>query len=369
MRQTGQPELIQWIRETISKQKERAISFHDYMELCLYHEPYGYYMRHESKIGAEGDFYTSSSIGQIMGEMLAKWILQQRRASGIEGELAIAEWGGGTGRMANQALSYLRKHDPEAYSGTTYTLIEASQYHRELQRKELEDHASRIMFKSEGEWLKEDVKPGTFVLANELLDAFPVYRVIRKEGQLYEIYVVWNEQAEVFAEVYYPMNEKLEHHLSEHQIQLAEGQTIEVNLAAAAWIDRIGRRLPSGSMVIIDYGHTADELYGKHRMRGTLMCYRKHQAHDNPYVYVGQQDITAHVNFTVCEKAGKAAGFIESSYSTQTEFLVHAGILEELQEHDSRDPFSPVIRRNRTIRQLLMSDQMGDTFKVLAMHK
>jgi SAM-dependent MidA family methyltransferase len=371
MRLTGQSELIQEIRLAISQEQKQAISFRDYMELCLYHKLYGYYMRNESKIGKEGDFYTSSSIGQIMGEMLAKWMLKQKKETSMitAKGITIVEWGGGTGRMANQILSYLRTNDPIEYQHAQYILIEASDYHRDLQMKELTEHAERIQFKTEKEWLLGPAIPGAFVLANELLDAFPVHRVVRKEGQLYEIYVAWDEQGEAFAEAYYPIDDGLLQQLSDQQLRLAEGQVIEVNLEAPAWIHRIGGKLQQGTMVLIDYGHRSEELYAKHRMHGTLMCYHKHQAHDNPYIHVGQQDITAHVDFTACEKAGSAAGFQELSYCTQTEFLVTAGILEELQEHDSRDPFSPVIRRNRTIRQLLFSDQMGDTFKVLVMHK
>jgi SAM-dependent MidA family methyltransferase len=122
-------------------------------------------------------------------------------------------------------------------------------------------------------------------------------------------------------------------------------------------------------MIIIDYGAEEDELYAAHRMRGTLMCYRQHHAYDNPFIHVGEQDITSHVNFTACIDAASSAGFTGSKLQTQRDFLVEQGILEKLQAHFDLNPFGEAAKKNRAIRQLLLSDQMSELFKVLILIK
>jgi SAM-dependent MidA family methyltransferase len=367
---TGHPELIQAIRDQIAWSPRQAISFRAYMELCLYHESYGYYISGKHKIGKDGDFYTSSFIGEIMGEMIGKWIARQCESMSGDEELIIAEWGAGTGRMAVQLLSYIQNHHPDLYLRTKYMIVEASPYHRQWIQQALAEHLEQVQLCTEKECLFElSHKRRSFVLANELLDAFPVHRVVRQQGEVYEIYISWDEEAKRFTETLEPAADELTGYLGEQTVELVEGQVAEINLDALSWIRNIGSAMKDGTVILIDYGHLADELYARHRMRGTLMCYRKHQAHDDPYVYVGEQDITAHVDFSACQRAAEEAGFLRQVYSTQTEFLVEAGIMEELQAHDGRDPFSAASKRNRSIRQLLISDQMGDTFKVLLLHK
>jgi SAM-dependent MidA family methyltransferase len=367
---TGNPELIQAIREQIALSPRQAITFRDYMELCLYHESYGYYISGKHKIGKDGDFYTSSFIGEIMGEMIGKWIAKQCENMNGDEELFIVEWGAGTGRMAGQLLSYIYNHHPDLYQRTVYTIVEASPYHRQWIQQALAEHLDRIQLRTEKECLNEmRHKRRSLVLANELLDAFPVHRIELQQEKIYEIYVSWDDAVGAFTERRMPAAHELIRYLSEGAVELVEGQMAEINLEALSWIRKIGTAMNKGTMILIDYGHLANELYARHRMRGTLMCYRKHQAHDDPYVYVGEQDITAHVDFSACQRAAEEAGFLRQAYSTQTEFLVEAGIMEELQAHDGRDPFSAASKRNRSIRQLLISDQMGDTFKVLVLRK
>jgi SAM-dependent MidA family methyltransferase len=119
-----------------------------------------------------------------------------------------------------------------------------------------------------------------------------------------------------------------------------------------------------GMLILIDYGDENSELTAPHRMDGTLLCYAKHRAHNDPYRDAGEQDLTAHVNFSLVRKAAEAAGWREIWYGTQKHFLIESGIMERLSEHQLTDPFHPIVRRNRTIRQLLLSDGMSELFKV-----
>ena len=210
------------------------------------------------------------------------------------------------------------------------------------------------------------------IVANELLDAFPVHRVVRAAGKLWELGVAAAAESNVaFRYAYMPLSDgRIEAVLRRDGIALREGQIIEVNLEAEQWIARLAGKIRHGCMVLIDYGHEAVELAAPHRMRGTLLCYKDHVAKDEPFADPGGQDMTAHVNFTACMAAAVAAGWEIGYYGTQKQFLVDQGVLTDLSAaHDGSNPFGPEARRNRAIRQLLLSDGMSETFKVLVLRK
>jgi SAM-dependent MidA family methyltransferase len=137
-----------------------------------------------------------------------------------------------------------------------------------------------------------------------------------------------------------------------------------LNLDAADWVEKLASRLKQAILVFIDYGDETEELIAPHRMDGTLLCYYKHRVHNDPYLLPGEQDITSHVNFSHIRRVAIQTGCRELSYGTQKKFLVESGILEKLSAHSLTDPFHPTVRRNRAIRQLLLSDGMSELFKV-----
>lgn len=358
------------IRAELARSPNGTISFRDYMDLCLYHEPLGYYNREAVKVGKEGDFYTSASIGTIMGEVLGACFANMARQSGAEEPLTIVEWGGGTGRMAGLVLDTIAERHPGLYGRLDYRMVEISPYHRKRQLRELERHPN-VRHIEPDHSIDEHARGTVIVFSNELLDAFPVHRIERKQDVLYEWHVGWNEGDGKFDKVLLPLEAggHAAAYIEREGIAVREGQVIEVNPAAAEWIRRMGERLERGTLVTIDYGDTAEELYAAHRMRGTFLCYRNHQAYDDPFAYPGEQDMTAHVDFTACIRAGAEAGFTEWSLRTQKQFLLDEGVMEMLVSHDGRDPFSPQARRNRAVRQLLVSDRMSELFKVLVQTK
>jgi SAM-dependent MidA family methyltransferase len=370
-RHPGNVQLVKIIREQIGQSPHQAIPFQDYMELCLYHPEYGYYLQEQIKVGKKGDFYTSSSIGSIMGEMLASKFNKFVQGQKLHlDKVHLVEWGGGTGQLAKHLLDELRDAYPELYERTMYTSIEKSEYHRQVQKDKLSDHLDRICWQSAREWFQYSCRKQVFIYANELLDAFPVHRIEYTKDRMYEIYVGWDDGDQRFHEKLILLEEgAVSDYIDRLEIQFEEGQRAEVNLAADRWIQRMGEWMESGEVVIIDYGDAAKEIYAAHRMQGTLMCYRQHQAEDNPYEYVGEQDITAHVNFTSCIQSGWKAGFTNDSLTDQKTFLLQEGIMDKLQDHGILDPFHPIARKNRAIRQLLWSDQMSELFKVLTLSK
>ncbi|WP_274651871.1 class I SAM-dependent methyltransferase [Paenibacillus humicola] len=361
---------------------EPCITFRDYMESCLYDRDFGYYRTGRVRIGRNGDFYTSSAVGTVMGEMLARYFL--RLAGEFGGETDAAEWGAGTGRLSLHMLSTWANAGYPGLSSMTYTVVDGNPVHleeaeRTIRSAALKEKPGSLRFLSEAEAAEADWrgKP-VVVLANELLDAFPVHRVVRKNGRLWELGVAVNETAEAGAEaddrpfryVRMPLSDpRISKALQSDGIRLAEDQIAEVHLDAEAWIARMAETIRQGVLVLVDYGHEAAELAAPHRMRGTLLCYRNHLAADDPLRFPGEQDITAHVNFTACRRAAEAAGWQVGYYGTQKRFLIEQGVLNGLSEHDGRDPFGEAARRNRSIRQLLLSDGMSETFKVMTLIK
>jgi SAM-dependent MidA family methyltransferase len=361
--------LVNSIRQEIDQSEAKAISFQRYMELCLYTPALGYYTGTRVKVGKKGDFYTSSAIGGLLGEMLASFIVKRMSETSADG-YDIVEWGGGTGQLARQILDKLREGFPYFYKKMRYIVIERSEHHRSLQLEMLDAHQAVVQFFTQEQWKEQGMRRHCFIFANELLDAFPVHRVLQKAGSLYELYVGWNETLNAFEErEFICASDEVIQYLERENITLREGQTAEINLAAVQWISELAHWLEQGDIVTIDYGDIAAEIYGSHRMKGTLLCYKDHRAYDNPYIHSGEQDITAHVNFSACIHAGLEAGIEEWKLQTQREFLVEAGILNLLQDNFSGDPFGPVAKRNRAIRQLLISDQMSELFKVLIQTK
>ncbi len=366
----GESRLVEHIIASIEQAQHRSISFYDYMNMCLYQDGIGYYMKPESKIGKEGDFYTSSSIGPFMGQMLAARFAQYKAENNGRLLHSITEWGSGTGKLALQILNELQIVYPEVYNHITYDMVEVSPYHQAIQRELLDAHIHKVRFIDEDSWWQTPPLQDAIIFSNELLDAFPVHLLKKNNGCYQEVYVTYEQSTGQFVEVLRPIaHDELYAYLERFQINGAEGHTMEVNLASEAWIRRIGAKLRSGMLVTIDYGDEAAELFGAHRHKGTLMCYHQHIAHDNPYIHVGNQDITSHINFTSCIQAGIESGLIPTSYQTQRQFLIDQGILSKLQDHMTTDPFSPVAKSNRAIRQLLLGDTMSELFKVLIQHR
>lgn len=362
--------LQQIIIDKMKQREENSIPFHEYMALCLYEPTYGYYRRDAIKIGKEGDFYTSSSIGTVMGKIMARAIAKHCGQFDESPLIQLVEWGGGNGRLARHLLDELRTIAPQWYERVRWIAVEESRYHLQLQKKELAEHKDKVQLFASEDRANIDYDLPVIVIANELLDAFPVSRIRYTGKQFQESYVTWEGANNQFVERWVPIrDERLIKYVDKYADLFHENQRADIQLDAAEWLSQIGRQINQGMMIVIDYGDVAEELFAAHRMEGTLLCYRNHQAHDNPFIHPGEQDITAHVNFTDLLEAAENAGFTYIQLRTQKQFLVDEGIMELLVDHYSPDPFSEEARMNRAVRQLLLSDQMSELFKVLLVKK
>src|SRR6185436_12643683 len=168
----------------------------------------------------------------------------------------------------------------------------------------------------------DDGRPSEgLVIANEVLDALPTHRVVRRGDILREIRVGLADDGELSDVEADPSTPGLAGRLDADGVTLADGQHAEICLAIDAWIERVAAGLTRGVLLLIDYGYPAAELYDpKRRAAGTLATYRGHRVGDDPYRAVGRQDITAHVDVTAVRRGAEAAGLLHLATLTQDAF-------------------------------------------------
>ena len=331
-----------------------AISFRDFMEMALYYPGLGYYTSTRQKIGKTGDYYTSPNLSPAFGEMLGRQIEEMWQILG-KNEFTVVEMGAGTGLLSGDVHTYLSKN-PELNHDLNYCIIEKSPAMREEQKKRLGEKVS--WFDS----LEELGKMRGCIFSNEVVDAFPVHQVVMEE-ELMEICVDYSDR---FYETLRPASSELKDYLAEMGVVLPQGYRTEINLDAIKWIGEIASILTKGFVITIDYGYPSWELYQDYRNSGTLMCYYRHTASDNPYVHIGEQDITSHVNFSALARWGNKNGLQLCGFTDQVHFLLGLGIeeyMKKLQEIDQRNSIKEML----AVKTLLM--EMGETFKILIQRK
>ena len=354
---------IQSLRKEISNliHKRGKITFADFMELALYHPEYGYYTSGKEKIGKRGDYYTSSDVHSVFGELIARQLEQMWRLLGSN-RFTVVEIGAGKGWLCHDILNYIRNEYPEFFGKIDYKILEISQNLIERQSntiKGLEEKVSWESFAEDG--FSFNPIEGCF-LSNEFFDSLPVHQVIVKNNNLKEIYVTIKDDqfCEKADELSSPA---LRDYFNNLKIDLKEGQRAEVNLKMLDWVKNLSHYLNRGFVITIDYGHLAEELYSEERYRGTLMCYYEHTTNESPYERVGNQDITSHVNFSGIMQEGTWSGLSTTSFVRQSNLLIALGVLNKMNEAQGD------ISKLLTMKNLFLPGGMGDVFKVLIQHK
>ncbi len=346
-------ELTEIIKNKIRQQG--AISFHDFMEMALYYPSLGYYNSPRNKIGPEGDFYTSPVLSSLFGEMIGKqmeemWFLLDKKP------FTIVEYGAGTGVLANDILHYLKNNIP-LYEQLNYCIIEKGEKMRHLQKELLSEKLSWY------DSVKEIPSINGCILSNELLDNFPVHKVMMKD-ELMEVFVDYKNN---FEEVLKPADEDLKNYFSELDVVLPKGYCTEINLDAIRWLEDISESLQSGFVLTIDYGFSSAELYSDKRSAGTILCYKGHEVNDSPYESIGSQDITAHVNFSALALSGEKLGLKCCGFTSQANFLRSLGLMNYLRRLEMENKDSGNKDFIFQINKLLVD--MGNKFKVLIQQK
>jgi SAM-dependent MidA family methyltransferase len=342
-----------------------------FMELALYDPVFGYYARAAQRSGRAGDFFTSVDVGPLFGELLAAQIAQmfhvlqasdfERHPSGFD----LVEAGAGNGRLSADILRAVRGHHPELYPHIRLHLVEASAAAREAQLATLGDVCDRLSSASGS--LPESFE-GVLV-ANELLDAFPVHQVVMREDGLKEIYVAPGDRGPDGAALHTierPLSTSaLQEYIDRLGVALEPGWRAEINLRAVDWIREAARRLQRGFIILIDYGHEARELYSASHAQGTLTTFSGHRADvaqgAAPWLeHPGEQDITAHVDFTSVRAAAEAAGLTTIAFLDQTYFVL--GLVSGWNG-------AVLAERARALKTLLVPGGLGSTHKVLIFGK
>jgi len=383
----GHPGLVEKLVARI--ERDGPISFAAFMEAALYDPEFGYYMTAGPRIGREGDYYTSLDVHPIFAELAGRQIAQAAKEIVPSGEFTIVEMGAGKGLLAQHLLNACRRDKPDFLARLRYLLVERSPAMVETQKqrlRELTGAGGRIAWIPDLDAISADSITGVF-LSNELVDAFPVHRLVKRPLGLREIYVGWEPVGAGGARVPVappnatgdgpppaingrfieieapPFSPDLEAYFARIGISLEVGQQAEVNLQALEWMRQVGTRLRRGLVVTIDYGHAAADLFAPARKTGTLLGYYLHTVSDSPYVHVGQQDLTAHVDFTSLALAGQDVGLKVTGFTNQLHFLIGLGIESAFA---GLDPESP---QSAAMRELLRPDGMGTTYKILIQHK
>ena len=334
------------------------IPFSRYMELALYAPGLGYYAAGAAKLGAGGDFVTAPEMTPLFATALAT---QVAAILAVTERREIVELGGGSGRLASDLLAALAARDALP---SRYAMLEVSpdlaQRQRETLARDAPAHLDRV------KWIAAlpDTIDGA-LLANEVLDAVPVELVARRGGRWFERGVTWDGARSAFAWAERPAGARVEA-MAAARFPRNGDYVSELNPAAEALVEDIGRRLTGGAALYIDYGFPATEYYHPQRSEGTLMCHYRHRAHDDPFAWPGLTDITAHVDFTAMAEAGERAGLEVAGFTALAPFLLGCGMLDALAATGA--PESPAyIRAAAAVQKLLAPSEMGELFKVLAL--
>ena len=341
------------------------ITFAEFMRECLYHPVHGYYSR--ANAARFGDYYTSVDVHPVFGRLLARQLAEMWTLLGSPRPFVVAEGGAGVGRLAAHILDFSARALPEFYAALEYVAVERSAGRRAEHAARLANHAAARRVKSADEIPREI--PAGCIFSNELLDALPTHRVAVESGALREIYVGFENGrfVEVVGEPSFPW---LAQYFQEQGIALAEGQQAEACLEACDWIESAGRALQRGFVLTIDYGHEARALYDEHHNRGTLLAYRDHTVSENVLDAPGEQDLTAHVNFTALDLWGRRAGLTRTGLVTQSQFLIALGRGNEFADlYDLRQSEMEKLRARLLLKNLIHPEGLGEKFQVLVQHK
>jgi SAM-dependent MidA family methyltransferase len=365
MHEEYKPELVQDISSQIAS--AGGLPFADFMAQALYHPTYGYYTAPRTRIGKQGDFFTSSSVHPCFGRLVARQLVQMWDLLG-RNLFVIAEQGAGEGHLCLDILDAIAEEAPELYAVLTYRIVEISADNRQRQAEMLIRHVEE----GRVDWCDfADLKgmEGCF-LSNELVDAFPVHLIEKHGGELQEVYVVKSEEG-FTEELRTPSNGEIQKYFDLAGIEPIEGNRCEVNLHAGIWMRQVAEIIKRGFVLTIDYGYTAEDLYTPSRHAGTFLCYHKHQTNDEPYNRVGCQDMTAHVDFSRLQLIGQQRGLNSLYFGQQYQFLMALGFIELLIEMESRETDPKKAQAIRmSLKTLILPDGgMGESFKVLIQAK
>lgn len=329
------------------------VSFAWFMETALYHTDLGYYRQPERKPGRGGDFITSPELHPFFGNTLARQVAEAWDALDQPHHLIVREHGASSGGLAYDIMVALSEKAPDVLESLDYRLVDVNTHRLEEAISAMEEVGFARHISAEN---PEKITPEAgLVIANEVADALPIHRFVVRENAIKEILVDIDENEFIDHEAA-PDGELLatiQSHLQREEISLPEGARFEFSPAVAEWGTSIARSLTQGIAIVIDYGYEAPQLYSGHLLEGTVRGYWQHTATDNPYLRVGEQDLTAHVDFSWLRRAVESAGLQTLGLATQSEYLTRLGLgdwLMDLQQQPDVQYDEYYLAQNATMR-------------------
>ena len=345
--------------------KKGPISFAEFMQLALYDDDFGYYSSGKVKIGKDGDFYTSPCVHWAFGKIISKFI--SKCFNELETQnFTILEIGAGKGYLALDILNSLKKSNSNLYNSVNYIVDELNPNHINHGKNLLKNHEAKIKWVNSNR--EELPNFSGVVISNELFDSLPFHRIVAVENELKEIFVDYISGK--FIEIKQQLsNEKIKKYIKNHNILLSNEQQIEVNLNIEQIYKKINRQLEKGFILNIDYGSLSKNLFTPDKKRGTFKCFYQHSLNENPLINIGNQDITADINFSELIFQANNLGIKTIKYTTQGQFLVDWGILNIIEDLSFENLTNEIQREIFAIKNLFMPNLMGNKFKVLIQKK
>ncbi len=334
------------------------------MDAALNDPVEGYYGSGRVRLGARGDFSTSSTIHPIFGEVVAAWIVERWEVLGRPPRFSIVEVGPGDGSLAASILASLRAAAPVELV-PEYLLVERSRALVERQRATLDAERDRVSWTG---LERLTVEPVTgVIISNELVDALPVHRVRIADGRIEEQFASFDGRRWSLRWGA-PSSAELERYLTKfaaNWLELGSSPEIEVGLDAVAWIGAAAASLERGAILTIDYGDLADRLYTPDRPFGTLRAFRDHALVSDPLTSPGGLDLTSSVNFTALMVTGKDHGLATVSFESQRKFLDRFGLIDRV----ARRAAAASLVERLAMKTLLAPGGLGDRLHVLVQSK
>jgi SAM-dependent MidA family methyltransferase len=346
------------------------ITFAHYMALCLYHPELGYYMQGRERTGVRGDYFTSSDLHPVFARLVARQAAEMWERLDRPARFTWVEMGAGRGLFAKDFLAWVKRAEPEFGRALEYVAVEPAPAQRahlaerlnQLGSRETSQKPANVRIVAE----LEELEPVTgCFFSNELVDAFPVSVVTRSSGRLKEVYVA-AEGGNLCEKLGALSDSRIAAAVARYAHELEEGQRVEVSLAAVDWLRGVAQKLERGFVVTIDYGDFADRLYTADRPRGTLLAYQGHTTSENVFAAPGEQDMTAHANFSALIDTGREAGLSLTGFTTQERFLMALGEANEFADlYDPGQTEAEQLQARLKLKRLLDPTSMGNVFKVL----
>jgi SAM-dependent MidA family methyltransferase len=370
--------LAERLRERIKR--AGSITFRDWMQAALYDETDGYYCRRDRiRQGRAGDYRTAPETSPLFAAIFARYFAKVFVELGSPGSFTIIEMGAGAGDFAQGVLNSLRSEHPEVFSATKYLIEEIGAGSREQIAARLVEFSDRVTFRSpavrEGNSPKRTlpdsrVSDTGIIFSNELIDAFPVHRVIGRSGTLKELRVGLNDSND-FAWLESDLNSRVAEYCERIQLRLAEDQVYEINLEAEDFVRRASSLIERGWLITVDYGATRNDLINDpNRFKGTLRTFHRHQLGDDALSHPGEQDLTTTIDWTQMIEAGKQSGFEELTLQSLDQFLLAEGAIEELQKAAATISHqADLFNFNAGARELIMPTGLAAHFHVLVQRK